>query len=37
MCVLIGIRLDRLVHCLIVTSTDKDGYVDCIVVEALIL
>ena len=28
-CVLIGICLDRLVHCLIVTSTDKDGYVHC--------
>ena len=33
-CVLIGIRLDKLVHCIIVTSIDKDGYVDCIVVEA---
>ena len=34
LCVLIGIRLDKLVHCLIATSTDKDGYVDCIVIEA---
>ena len=24
-CVLIGIRLDKLVHCPIATSTDKDG------------